>query len=106
MDRKTLYIGLLSLSATGLLLLNYFGASPVSAQVSSPLSIKDRDFSMVTARTQAHGDALYIMDNHTGRIAVLTYDAASHLVRPHAFRDLPTIFAGTNLPAANVVPQR
>ena len=98
MDRKTFYIGLLCLTATGLLLLNYFGPSPAAGQVSSALTIKDRDFSMVTARTQAHGDALYIMDNRSGRVAVMTYDAASHLVRPHALRDLPSVFAQGTTP--------
>lgn len=105
MDRKTLYIGLLCLSANALLLLNYFGTAPATAQFSTGLTIKDRDFSMVTARTQAHGDALYILDNRDGRVAVLTYDAASHLVRPHAVRDLPSVFAQGAAPE-RLTPQR
>ena len=33
------------------------------------MSIKDRDYSLVTARTQTGGDSLYVLDNRSGRVS-------------------------------------
>ena len=57
MEKKNFTIGLLSLSAVVLMLVNYFAAQPAQAI----LSIKDRDYSLVTARTQTGGDSLYVL---------------------------------------------
>ena len=91
-DRKSMWIGVLSLTAAVLIAGNYvFRPSPASALA----VFKDRDFQMVTARTQ-QGDALYIMDNRTGKIAVYTYDPATRDVRPRVFGDISTLFVAPN----------
>jgi hypothetical protein len=88
-DRKSTWIGVLSLTAAVLLAGNYvFRPSPASALV----AFKDRDFQMVTARTQQQGDVLYLMDNRTGKIAVYSYDPATRDIRPRVFGDIATLF--------------
>jgi hypothetical protein len=90
MNRKSFYIGLLSLSATLLALVNYFWSQPAGAQE----TIKDRDFAMVTARTQTGGDALYVLDNMTGHLAVFNYDPSAKMLRVRQVRDVGSqIFA-------------
>jgi hypothetical protein len=89
MDRKTFYIGILSVSATLLALANYFAPQPAQAM----LTIKDRDFSMVTAESQASGDALYVLDNRSGRVAIFSYDPSSRALRPRFTSDMTAVFA-------------
>ena len=89
-DRTSVWIGVLALSAALLVAANYaFRPSPANALV----TFKDRDFQMVTARTQGQGDTLYVMDNRTGKIAVYSYDPATRDVRPRVFGDIATLFA-------------
>ena len=80
MDKKTFAIGILSITATVLMLGNYFAPQPANAL----MTIKDRDFSLVTALTQQSGDSLYVLDNRSGRVAIYSYDASSRIIRPRA----------------------
>jgi hypothetical protein len=91
MEKKSFTIGILSLTAVILVMANYF-ASPQSAR--ADLTIKDRDFGMVTARTQASGDALYILDNRSGRVAVFSYDPSTRTLQPRGFGDMGALFQG------------
>ena len=92
-DPKSMWIGVLSLTAAVLVAGNYaFRPSPANALV----TFKDRDFQMVTARTQLQGDTLYVMDNRTGKIAVYSYDPATRDVRPRVFGDISTLFQVPN----------
>ncbi len=88
MDKKTMWITVLSVTAVALAALNY-AARPAQAL----MTIKDRDFSMVTARTQNQGDCLYIMDNRTGKVAVYTYDSARKVMLPRVFGDIAALFS-------------
>ncbi len=88
-DKKTLWIGILSLTATLLLLGNYFAPQPAVATT----TIKDRDFSMVTAVQQSGGDSLYVLDNRSGRIAVYSYDPGRRAILPKAAGELANLFA-------------
>ncbi len=88
MDRKSFYIGILSVSATLLALANYFAPQPALAIT----TIKDRDFSMVTAQSQGNGDALYVLDNRSGRIAIFSYDPSSRTLRPRFTTDMTAVF--------------
>ncbi len=92
MDRRNFYIGILSVSATVLLLANYFTAQPAQALV----TIKDRDFSMVTGSSQAGGDTLYVMDNRSGRVAIFSYSPAAHALALKKVGDMPNAFARGN----------
>jgi hypothetical protein len=88
MDKKSFAIGILSVTATLLLVANYFVPSSANAS----LTIKDRDFSMVTARTQRGGDALYLLDNRTGKVAIYSYDPSSKVVRVYGSGDMSNLF--------------
>ena len=77
MDRKTLGISFLSLTALLLVAAHWFVPQPANAMV----AVKERDYQMVTARIQTGGDGLYILDNRTGMMAVFTYDASARSVR-------------------------
>ena len=88
MDKKSFAIGILSLTATVLLMGNYFAPQPANAL----MTIKDRDFSLVTALTQQSGDSLYILDNRSGRVAVYSYDPSSRIIRPRAASDMSKLF--------------
>ena len=90
MDRKTFWIGILSLTATVLLMGNYF--APQTAQAT--MSIKDRDFSMCTARSQTGGDSLFVLDNRSGKVAVYFFDPSGRVVRPRGSGDMSKLFAG------------
>ncbi len=88
MNKKSFTIGMLSLSAVVLMLVIYF--TPQSAQ--ALLTIKDRDFGLVTARTQGGGDTLYVLDNRSGRVAVFSYDPARRALAPRFVGDLNAAF--------------
>ncbi len=88
-DKKTFAIGILSLTATVLLLGNYF-APPAAVATTT---IKDRDFSMVTAAQQTSGDALYVLDNRSGKVAVYAYDPQRREIRPRAAGEMVSLFS-------------
>jgi hypothetical protein len=88
-DKKTFAIGILCLTATLLLLGNYFAPTPAIATT----TIKDRDFSMVTAAQQTGGDALYLLDNRSGKVAVYAYDPQRREIRPRAAGEMTALFA-------------
>ena len=89
MDKKTMWITVLAVTAVALAAIDY-AARPARAL----MTIKDREFAMVTARTQSNGDAVYVMDNRTGKVAVYTYDPATKDLRPRVFGDITALFAG------------
>jgi len=90
MEKKTFTISILSLTAVALIIANYFAPQPAQAL----MTIKDRDFAAVTARTQQSGDALYVLDNRSGRVAVFSYDPSTRSLQPRAFGDMSGLFAG------------
>jgi hypothetical protein len=87
MDNKTFGIGILFLTAVILLVANWMIPNRAVAD-----TITHRDYSVVTARVQAGGDALYIVDNRTGHMAVFTYDNARRNVQPRAVRAISDAF--------------
>jgi hypothetical protein len=91
-DKKIFAIGVLSLTAALLLIGNYFAPQ----QAYATTSMKDRDFSMVTAATQTGGDSLYVLDNRTGRIAVYSYDPSGRVIRPRGAGEMANLFVKTN----------
>ena len=69
-------ISLLSLSAMVLLAANWL----MPGRASGDVSVKERDYQMVTAPVENGGDALYILDVRSGQIAVFNYDPAARSV--------------------------
>ncbi len=88
MDNKTYAIGILSLTALVLFIANCFAPQAAVGQV----SIKERDYSVVTARVQSGGDGLYIVDNATGLMAVFTYNTSTRSVEARAVRHVADAF--------------
>jgi hypothetical protein len=89
MEKKTFTIYALSLSAVVLMLAIYFAPQPAEAL----LTIKDRDFSLVTARSQNGGDSLYLLDNRSGKLAIFSYDPARRSLVPRGVGEMSAAFA-------------
>jgi hypothetical protein len=81
MDRRTLAIVILSISAVILLAIGV--ASEPKAQAA--MAVQSREYQAATAKAQQGGEALYILDNKTGQMAVFLYDTRDRQLR---LRDL------------------
>ncbi len=90
MDRKTLGIGILSLTAVVLLLANLMPRTPVAAST----AVAGRDYQAVTARSQQGGETLYIVDNKTGLMGVFVYDTVSKGVVARDVQPVAKCFTG------------
>jgi hypothetical protein len=72
MDSKTLSIGVLSITGLILFIAQFLPVQSAHAT----LTIKDRDYSLVTTRANQGGEALYVINNRTGQVAVFAWDVA------------------------------
>ena len=88
-SKETFGIGILSLTALVLFIANYF--LPALPAIASE-AVKERDYQVVTARIQTGGEGLYVLDNKTGIIAILTYDPTTRRMIPRAARPLADAF--------------
>ncbi len=89
MDSKTYGIGILTLTATALLIANLFAPTPVIGDE----AVANDDMQAVTARTVKGGDALYVLDHSSGKLAVFTVDARNGL-QLMTVEDVETGFRG------------
>jgi hypothetical protein len=87
MDRKLIAICVLTVSAVVLMIANFL-TPPAKADV----AVNSHDYQAATARCSTGGDALYIVDNRTALIAVLTYDPNTRTVVPRAARPVTDAF--------------
>ena len=91
LDKKTFIIGVLSLSAVILTAANLL--QPRVAEAA--FVVKDNDYTAVTARINAGGEALYILDNRTGMVRALRFDPGRKTVTPLGSpRSITEAFAG------------
>ena len=90
MDKKTIGIVLLSVTASVMLALNLAGERTAAASV----VVSGRDYKAVTTRSQKGGDSLYILDSKTGEMAVFVYDTGSKSVRVRDVRLVRDAFSG------------
>lgn len=88
MDRKLIAICVLTVSAVALMLANFL--TPPAAVADT--AVNSRDYQAVTATLSGGGDGLYIVDNKTGFIAILTYDPNTRSVIPRAARPVTDAF--------------
>jgi hypothetical protein len=88
MKSNSLTIGFLSITALILFIAQFIPVRPADAAV----AIKDRDYSMVTARSTRGGETVYVIDNRSGQIAVFTWDAGQRRLVPMAAGDLSNAF--------------
>jgi hypothetical protein len=91
LSKETFGIGILSLIAAVLFVANWFAAPPALAAE----AVNGRDYQVVTARIQAGGEAVYILDNRTGIISVFTYDPTTRKMVPRWARPLAEAFANS-----------
>ena len=75
MDSKTYGIGILTLTAAALLIANLFAPRPVSGIE----AVANDDMQAVTARAKQGGDALYLLDHSSGKLAVFVVDTRAGL---------------------------
>ncbi len=85
MDKKTFSIGVLSITATLLLIANLF-PMPTAQAITA---IKDRDYTMATTRSQKGGEVLYVIDNRTGQVA--TFNVLNNQLTPIAIDSLTSL---------------
>lgn len=90
MDKQRLGIVALITSAVVLLGLNL--TTPQASQAASAVS--SRQYQAVTTKAQGGGEAVYVLDNQTGQIAVLMYDKADRTVRARDVRPVRELFFG------------
>lgn len=90
MDKKTIIILVLSITAAILLGLNLNSQPTANAMA----VIAGRDYKAVTTRAQRGGDSLYILDGKTGKMAVFAYDPNTKSVRPKDVRMVKDAFGG------------
>ncbi|MGH7176430.1 MAG: hypothetical protein ACREJC_03530 [Tepidisphaeraceae bacterium] len=88
MDKKLFGIGTLSLTAVVLMVANFIPVRTAPAGV----SVKDRDYTLVTTLTTQGDDALYIADNRTGLIGVFTWDTQARTIRVRDIRPVSDAF--------------
>jgi hypothetical protein len=82
MDTKTFSIGFLAATALFLLIACLLGPA-----ARADFAIKDRDYQLITASTSDGGEALYIIDARSGKMAVFAFDRVTHVLRPVAAAD-------------------
>lgn len=92
MDNTKFGIGLLTITATILLVANFLVRQPTTTEAAAVAH--DRDYTAVTTRAQGGGETLFIADTRTGMIAVFTYDQGSRSLRLAAARPVADAFAG------------
>ena len=87
-DKKTFWIGILTLTAAVLVVGNLMNPTPAVGEN----VIKDRDYQLATAVNSAGGDTLYVTDNRTGMVAVLTFDSGTRGVAVKAVKPISDAF--------------
>jgi|SRR6476469_7316766 hypothetical protein len=75
MDSKTYSIGILTLTAVALLIANIFAPRPAVAIE----AVANDQMQAVTCRQQSGGDALYLLDHNSGKLAVFTVKSGAGL---------------------------
>lgn len=87
MDRKLIAICILTISAVALMLANF-----LTPTARADMAVNSLDYQAVTAHIQTGGDGLYVLDNHTGLIAIMTYDGATRSLIPRDARPIADAF--------------
>jgi hypothetical protein len=87
MDRKLIAICVMTVSAVALMIANF-----LSPPAKADMAVNSHDYQAVTARISSGGEGLYIVDNRTGLIAILTYDPNTRTLIPRAARPVMDAF--------------
>jgi hypothetical protein len=87
MDRKLILICVLTVSAMALMIANF-----VTPAARADTAVNSHDYQAATARVQGGGEGLYILDNRTALIVILTYDPNTRSLIPRAARPVADAF--------------
>ena len=87
MDRKLITITILTVTAVFLMIADF-----LSPPAHADTAVDTRDYQAVTARVTGGGEALYILDNRTGLIAVFMYDLGTRTLLPRTVRSVADTF--------------
>jgi hypothetical protein len=87
MDKKLIVICVLTVSAIALMLANF-----VSPPARAEMAMNSHDYQAVTASIQNGGEGLYILDNRTGQLVILSYDPNTRGLVPRASRPVSDAF--------------
>jgi hypothetical protein len=90
LDKKTFAIGVLSLSAVILLVANLLTPRNASATYET---IQDNDYSMVTATALGGGDAVFVTEKRSGKMAMFVFDPNQKKLVPKVVTPIQTGFA-------------
>jgi len=90
MDKKTFTIGILSLTAVILFCANLL--VPPRAQANEV--VKDRNYQVLTARQQPNDEALYLLDNRSGQMAIFVYNPGARKLQVRAVKPVMDAFVG------------
>ena len=84
---KLIAICMLTITAVALMIANF-----VTPTAHADMAVNSHDYQIVTAGLPGGGDALYIVDNRTGLLAIFTYDVGSRSMLPRTLRPVSDIF--------------
>jgi hypothetical protein len=65
----------------------------MNQRADAAFAVKDRDYQVITAEDVSGGDALYVIDNRTGLMAVFTYDVRDGALRARQVRPVSDAFS-------------
>jgi hypothetical protein len=94
MDSKTYAIGILTLTAVALLIANLFAPRPAAAIE----AVSNDQMQAVTCRQQSGGDALYLLDHNSGKLAVFTIKTGAGM-KLMTVVDIESAFRDSGMPA-------
>jgi hypothetical protein len=80
MKPTTLKIGFFTLTALILFIAQFLPIRPAAAAD----VIKDRDYTLLSARAAVGGEVVYVLDNRTGLMAIFTWDPGARAFVPSA----------------------
>ena len=80
MKSTTMKIGFFTITALILFIAQFLPIRPAAAAD----VLKDRDYSLLSARSTAGGEVVYVLDNRTGLMAIFTWDAGARAFVPSA----------------------
>jgi hypothetical protein len=90
LDKKTFAIGVLSLSALILFIANLIAPRPVHASYET---IQDNDYWVQTGKAPQGGDAIFVTDKRTGKMAAFVFDPNQRRLVPLDVQPIQNAFA-------------
>jgi hypothetical protein len=90
MQNQKFLIPLLSVTALALFIANLL----MPPRAAANFVVKDRDYQAVTATIAANDEALYILDNRSGQMAIFSYDPTRKSLVPRDVKPIMNAFVG------------